>query len=471
MKERIKPTSDQATVIAAIIQEGGNPFYVGGIVRDSFMGKKSKDVDIEVFGVAADFLFAAIQECESVKVAKITGVDFPVIKVTCNDGTDMDVSLPRREVKAGMGRTGFIVEADPSMDMSEAAERRDFAMNAIMEHCQTGQVFDFFNGIENIETGVIRAIGPRFVESPDRMIRAGRFAAQFGFRVGRNVVAMCQAMAAAGEFATIKPEQLRAEFTKIAMSNAPSRAFRFFMEAGFGPFIPELHALIGCKQDPRWHPEGDVFEHTMLVVDEMVRVCEERGVSGEDRIVMIFGALCHDMGKPETTIMHEDGAITSAGHAAAGVKHAETFVKRMGFATASMIERVCKIVKHHMDGIGVTPNAKIVRRMASRMAPMTIAEFAMITEADASGRASGRFKPAAAFEAIAIQEACAEKPQASIIMGRHVVAAGVKAGPRVGQIVNACFEAQMDGVFTDIDGGMAFMHGIMRLSEGVHENK
>lgn len=456
----IQTSADQAAVIAAITVVGGRPMFVGGIVRDTFMGHVSKDVDIEVFWISFNVMMDAIRRCPAVRNAEVTGVKFQVVTVTTKDGETMDVAMPRREVKTGMGDKGFDIHVDPFMTFKEAAERRDFTMNAMMVDCTTGEVFDFFDGMVDIENGIIHAIGPRFAESPDRMIRAGRFAAQKDFRVGEDVVEMCRAMADRGEFKTIFKDKMREEMIKIAHSRRPSRAFRFFMEARFGVFMPEIKMMQFTEQDVRHHPEGNVFEHTMRVMDEMVRVCDERNVHGEERIIAVFGAVCHDMGKVVTTVKHADGSITSAGHAQSGVAIAKAFMFNMGFENPKMVDRIGAIVRHHMDGIGVTPSARIVRRMAERFAAsggMTMQDFAMITEADASGRDKGHFTPAAGFEAIAIEQACIVAPQRPMIQGRDCMAAGMKPGPAIGKVTRACVEAQIEGVFTDQAGAIAFM--------------
>ena len=462
----IRISNAQADVVKAIVAAGGDPFFVGGIVRDRFMeiifniSKPAKDMDIEVFDIDIAEIVAVMKSCDAVQHVDIVGTKFSVITVRCIDGTDMDISSPRRETKVGMGSSEFDAVADPFMSKQEAASRRDFSMGAIMVRCITGEVFDFFGGIQSIEDRTIRAVGPRFVESPDRMVRAGRFAAQFGFAVDAEVVSMCQEMAQRGEFQTIFAEKMAGEMVKICHSNAPSRAFRFFIDAGFGAFMPEVAAMIGCKQDVRHHPEGDVFEHTCRVMDEMARVCNDRGIVGDERVIMVMGAICHDMGKPASTTIHADGAVTSEGHAAAGVAIARSFMRRMGFCTPAMIQHVCQIVKHHMDGIGVKPTARIVRRWAVKFAPMTIAQFAMITQADASGRDTGCFQPCAAFEAIAVEQNCSNEVPVKIIQGRHCIAAGIKPGVAIGAIIAACFEAQIDGVFNDHAGGIAFMQSV-----------
>lgn len=454
-------TQAQVEVAIAIQAAGGVPMIAGGAVRDSIMGRKVKDIDMVVFGIDEQSVIFAVRSCVAVKRVEVTGAKFSVITVTCIDGSPIDIAMPRSETKIGAGDKGFDITIDPFMPFSGDAIRRDFTINAMMCHAITGEVHDFFGGVADIEAKVIRAVGPRFVESPDRMVRAGRFAAQFDFDIDPEVIAMCQAMAAAGEFATIFKEKMHDEIEKIAMSDHPSRAFRFFVAAGFGAWMPEVQAMIGCRQDSRHHPEGDVFEHTMQVIDHMARVCNERGVKGKDRVIAFFGAICHDMGKPEVTIIHPDGSITSAGHAQAGVGQARNFMRRMGFENAAMIAVVQKIVAHHMDMIGIVPNDRIIRRVAARIAPMTIEQFVMIVEADKSGRSMGICKPAPEWEAIAIQQACMVQPPVAIIMGRDIVEAGIKPGAQVGAIQRACFAAQIEGVFIDHAGGIKFMRGII----------
>lgn len=457
MAIQIKITDQQKHVIKAIADAGGQPFFVGGIVRDAFIGRDSKDVDIEVFNIEFGPMVEAIKKVDCVKSITVdAGKRFPVTKVRCQDDTEMDVASPRREVFVG-GEAEFEVQADPWMPKKEAAARRDFTMNAIMVNGVTGEVFDFFGGINDIAQGVIRHTSSQFAEDPDRVIRAGRFAAQINMNIDPETFDICQTMVASPIMETVNAEQINAEFKKIFKSKNPSVAFRFFAKVGWiQKRFPEIANMINCPQDPRWHPEGDVFEHTMQVMDRMAEIAIQEQWDDNKKIQMVMAAMCHDMGKPSTTVTESNGSITSKGHAQVGVPIAEAFMRRCKFDNADFINRVCIMVDQHMAHSGMEATQRTTRRVAARIAPVSIVEWAAIIKADASGRDCGWFDPAAEFVKIAAEQSIDKEGPKPIVMGRHVIPFGIK-GPAVGAITKAAFEAQIEGNIKTIEDGQAFI--------------
>ncbi|MHA2263542.1 MAG: CCA tRNA nucleotidyltransferase, partial [Candidatus Thorarchaeota archaeon] len=271
---------------------GGRAFLVGGSVRDSVMGIEPKDFDVEVFGVSPEDLVDLLRQFGKVDTV---GASFGVIKLWAG-GQDFDFSTPRRESKMGRGHKGFLVALDASLSPEEAAERRDFTWNALMQDIITGQIFDFFGGRADIAARIIRATSEHFMEDALRVLRGMQFSARFEMEVEPETAASCGAMF--DEFDTLAVERVWAEFEKWAVKGvAPSFGLRFLEETTWISHFPEIEALLGLEQDRGWHPEGDAFEHTCQSVDIAAEIATREGLSAEDRMVIVFGALCHDFGK------------------------------------------------------------------------------------------------------------------------------------------------------------------------------
>lgn len=432
--------SEMQRIAKRIAAAGGQAFLVGGAVRDSFFGKKSKDLDIEVFGLDAETLTGILQEFG--RVSQV-GTSFGVIKLTTKTD-DFDFSLPRRESKAGKGHKGFVVEFDPSITPREAARRRDFTFNAMSQDILTGKVIDFFGGQQDIENRIARATSRFFGDDPLRVLRGMQFSGRFGLKVEQETAKMCRSLKS--EFHTLPVERIWIEWQKwAAKSVKPSMGLRFLVDTGWIEFFPEIARLQGVEQDKVWHPEGDVFEHTCMVVDSL---------AGQGA-VLVFAGLCHDMGKVETT-EHKAGRIISHGHAAAGAEIARTFMARIG-APKDITEKVVALVKEHMVR-EVTKRS--VLRLAHRLAPATIEMLAKVMQADSVAKSVGQSvhsEMLAMARAQQVQES-APKP---IIMGRHLIDMGMTPGREFGKILSRAFQAQIDGVFDSVESGIEFVETIV----------
>jgi tRNA nucleotidyltransferase (CCA-adding enzyme) len=219
---------------------------------------------------------------------------------------------------------------------------------------------------------------------------------------------------------------------------------RVLLATGWVELYPELINLIGVAQDPRHHPEGDAWDHTMQVVDQAVQISRREDL---DRMVMVLAGMCHDMGKVSTTEVQGDGTITSYGHDEAGVPLAESFLKRIG-APQEIIERVLPLVRNHMYHINFKgiPQVKIIRRLANKLKPSNIQEWVFLVEADASGRHPAEKKsPVINWLDVAIIEQCESGDVKPVLMGRDLIALGFKPGVQMGKILKEVFEAQLEG--------------------------
>ncbi|RMD67567.1 HD domain-containing protein [Candidatus Parcubacteria bacterium] len=441
-------------IARAAYQRGWRVFVVGGWVRDLVLGRPSKDIDLEVFGAALDDLHSFLIRFGEVNQV---GRSFGVFKLRMPDG-EIDVALPRREAKTGQGHKGFAVIPDPHISPREAASRRDFTFNGLMYDPLDGKILDYFGGIQDLNRGILRHIGPRFSDDPLRVLRGFQFAGRFNLRASASLLPLCRELRS--EYATLPKERIWEEWRKWGeRSVCPSQGLRFLNDSGWIEFYPELAALMGVQQEPKWHPEGDVWMHTMHAVDAAVRIASRENVRGEDRLVLVLAVLCHDMGKPLTTLQ-KGGKWSAPGHPEAGVLPASRFLGRIG-APRRIIERVIPLVKEHMaHATGGEITQRMVRRLALRLKPATIREWAMVVEADHSGRPPlPGGVPAAARDVLqaAERENLSSAQPVPILRGKHLIGLGFQPGPEMGRLLRRAFQAQIEGEFNDLSGALAWV--------------
>jgi tRNA nucleotidyltransferase (CCA-adding enzyme) len=249
-------------VASAVRSAGGRALVVGGWVRDHLLGRTSKDVDLEIFGLSPARLRELLGRFGAVNTV---GESFTVYKVG-----DVDVSLPRRDSKTGRGHRGFTVDGDPSMSIAEAARRRDFTINAIAFDPLTGEHLDPWGGIRDLERRVLRAVDARtFPDDSLRVLRAVQFAARFTLDVEPSTRELCRRI----PLDDLPAERIWGEIEKlVVLADRPSLGLEVALDLGaVDRLFPELRALVGCPQEPEWHPEGDVWIHTLMVTDEARR--------------------------------------------------------------------------------------------------------------------------------------------------------------------------------------------------------
>src|SRR5262249_55213354 len=324
----------------AVREAGGRALLVGGCVRDALMGAQPKDWDLEVYGLAPERLRELLDQFGTVNVV---GEAFTVYKL----GADLDVSIPRRERKAGRGHRGFVIEGDPSMSFVEAARRRDFTINAILQDPLTNEIIDPFDGRRDLELGVLRAVSAdTFGEDSLRVLRAAQFAARFEFRIEPETVELCRTI----DLSDLPAERVWGELEKLLLrARRPSIGLGWLQALGvLEKLFPEINALVDVPQDPEWHPEGDVFVHTRLTIDRAHELIDE--LSYARQVTVMLAALAHDFGKPATTEFIE-GRLRSRGHEAAGVPPAESFLKRLNVHTIDGYDvrnQVISLVREHL---------------------------------------------------------------------------------------------------------------------------
>lgn len=452
---------DALARVLADCPELSQALLVGGCVRDALLGVRPEDFDVEVYGVGFDALALALAHHGRTDVV---GRAFGVIKLTLDDGRVVDFGIPRSDSRTGTGHRGFAIVSDPALSAREAAARRDFTLNALAWDPRRCEAVDHFGGLADLRAGVLRHTSAAFGEDPLRVLRAMQFAARFRLAVHPETVQLCRSIVPA--FAELPRERVWQEWRKFAArATRPSAGLDFLRECGWLAHFPELAALVDTPQDPEWHPEGDVWRHTLHALDALVRDPEWLAAGEEARIVWSFAVLLHDTGKPAHTqreMRRGIERVTSPGHEGAGGPLAEAFLERIG-APHACAERVVPLVTQHMAHLqSVTDRA--VRRLALRLAPESIASFAVVVRADAAGRPPLSSEPpdglVALLRAAESLRLAHDRPR-PILMGRDLLERGWTSGPGMGRVLAAAFEAQLDGAFADREGALGWLesHG------------
>jgi tRNA nucleotidyltransferase (CCA-adding enzyme) len=463
---------DDLRAMLDAVRRIGRPRLVGGGVRDWLLGLEPKDFDVEVAGVDFEQLRRVLSPFGATDVI---GRSFGVIKVrSAATGAEYDFSLPRKESKTGSGHRGFAVSPDPSLSDADAAARRDFTVNAIAFDPFTGELIDPHGGRDDLRNRILRHTSAAFVEDPLRVLRAFQLAARFDLTLAPETAALCRAIS--DTFTELPVERIWAEWEKWATKSIrPSRGLTVLEETDWLRHFPEVAALRGTRQDPEWHPEGDVFTHTALCLDALAADDEWRAGPAERRRLLTLSVLAHDFGKPSTTVFAEKrGAMhcISPGHESAGGPLSKSFLRRIG-APLDLDSPVCALVVHHLahhHGSQGTFTDSQIRRLARKLEPASIDDLAVVMRADARGRPPlssietevliAKLREAAHQLAL---ECSGPRP---ILLGRHLLALGRRPGPQFKPILDAAFEAQLDGAFTDEAGGVEWLR--RRLQEAPH---
>lgn len=435
--------------VTNIHQLGGKSLLVGGAVIDSILNIPVKDWDIEVHGISLSDLknFLASNNISFQEVGKKFGV------LTCTlQEISVDLSIPRRENNIGIGHKDFQIELDPNMSIEEAAMRRDLTINSMAKDLFTGELHDPFNGMKDLREGRIKAINPEtFVEDQLRVLRIMQLLPRKGKFVDTDTLFLCKTLV--HDFVpdvfvedklvrkgTIPRERLFEEFTKLLLkANKPSLGLNFLKESTWLVHFPELAVLIECEQNQEWHPEGDVWNHTLMVVDNAATLRDQ--VPEKDRLAFMFGALLHDMGKPVTTTSD----LRSPGHDAKGVFVARRFMERLT-NNVDLIEKVCNLVRFHMiPGQLDRDEAKKSswKRLHNR-SDLNLLGF--LSKCDSAGRTGRSLNdPHSPSERCwELLEEFGVEPIKPLVMGKDLINLGLKPGPQFGKILSQLYEAQIE---------------------------
>ena len=415
-----------------VAEKGGTAYYVGGWVRDRLMGIPNKDVDMEVHGIAP----AVLREILEGFGERITvGESFGVYTLK---GYSIDIAMPRRETVRGLGHRDFDICVDPFAGTRAAAMRRDFTVNALMQNVLTGEIVDAFGGRDDLRQGILRHVSDAsFAEDALRVLRGAQFAARFGFSVAPETAALCRGMS----LRDLPKERVMDEVKKaLCKADKPSVFFTFLRDVDkLQDWFPELQALIGVPQPPEHHAEGDVWTHTMLVLDA--------AASFRDRVreplAFMLSALCHDFGKAvctETT----DGVIHALGHETKGLPLAEAFVRRLTDAHLPM-QYVRNLTEYHMKPNKMAADGASIKA-TNRLFDASVDPEALVYLALADGL--GKLPQTTASEAFLHErlELFKEYMKRPYVMGRDLIEAGLAPSPMFSAVLAYAHKLRLAGV-------------------------
>jgi len=420
-----------------VAMEGGRAFYVGGLVRDHILGWENKDVDIEIHGITPEKLTGILESFGSVTK---TGLSFGVFGLK---GYEIDIAMPRKERAVGRGHRDFEIDVDPFIGYEKAALRRDFTMNALMEDVLTGEILDFFGGQEDMRERRIRHVNDEsFQEDALRVLRAAQFAARFQFVVSDETKALCSTMS----LQELASERILGELNKALMkSDEPSIFFKELRKMGqLSLWFPEVEALIGVPQSPVHHPEGDVWVHTMMVLDSAAKLRH----AAEYPEGFMMSALVHDFGKTVSTVV-EGGKVSAIGHEKTGIELAKRFLERIT-QEIRMERYVLNMVELHMK-----PNMMAAsgagRKTTSRMFDQSVCPEDLLLLAKADQLGKGGAEDYSATEAF-LQDRLAhykELMARPFVQGRDLVEAGIKPGADFTEALAYAHKMRLAGVPKD----------------------
>jgi len=418
-----------------IALEGGRALCVGGSVRDRVIGLPAHDWDMEVYGLNPAQLEKILKEYGNVVfVGKIYGV-YRLIN------PPLDVSLPRKDRACGSGHKDFDVTVDSALSFEEAFRRRDLTMNSIGYDPLTCEWVDPFQGIKDIKDKVLRATDPvTFVEDPLRALRVAQFVGRFEMRPDPSLIELCKQI----DLSSLSGERVYWEFVKLlTLSRKPSLGFEFLRQTGLLRFFPLLKSLVDVPQDLIWHPEGDVWTHTMMVIDAAAGL--RTGDKAKDGVLM-FACLCHDVGKVEATYF--DGVhIRSKGHEMMGVKPTQEFLEGLR-APNVVIQQIGGLVRWHLSPVALPlggANVSAYRRLARELqkAGLSMMDLYRVALADHRGRGVN-VHTAKSLDALEVFKSSIEAYQLDKafpedkVTGGMLMSRGMKPGPEIGRMLEVC---------------------------------
>jgi tRNA nucleotidyltransferase (CCA-adding enzyme) len=354
------------------------------------------------------------------------------------------------------------------MSFKEAAKRRDFNINAMGYDVEEKVFLDPFNGKKDIKSKTLRHIDDEsFVEDPLRVYRAVQFCARFEYVLALETKVLCKNMIVQGMLEELPKERVYVEFKKLLLkAKKPSFGFELMRELGVLKYFPELQNIINVPQDPIWHPEGDVWVHTMMSVDAMKKELgmrnEELGMKDKEKLKFLFAILCHDFGKVSTTAFCEEkGRIRAIGHEAAGIEPTKNFMYRLT-SEHDFIESILPLVEHHLKPSQFYKNSaknKAIRRLATKV---NIEELVLVAKADFLGRTS-KDALSRVYEAgeWLLEKAkglnVKNKPLDNLLQGRDLIALGFEPSPQFGKMLDELYELQMDGKIKSKDEAIRYV--------------
>lgn len=438
MSERI--ALPEKSIIPALAREaaslGGRLVIVGGWVRDQLRGEPSKDLDAEIFGLSPEKIDAFLDRFDS--IGRV-GQHFPVWR------------LKHRDIDIGYPREGALDYQAPDaatlvFAFRKAARHRDLTLNAIGWDPLDGQLLDPWQGALDLDAKRLRAVDPTtFGRDPLRGLRVARLKAHLEAEVDSRTLELCRSL----DLSELPVERITGELRRILTHpKKPSLALEFLDQSGLLRFFPPLEPLSETPQDPVWHPEGDVFIHTMMVLDVARRIGSD--LDPESAETLQWAALCHDLGKPSTTTQ-EGNRIRSIGHEAAGAH-----ITRKWLATLRVSHRISQaaevLVAHHLapaqfvsQGAGPRAYRRLARKLA--VGGASVIDLERVARADHLGRTTeealtGTFPAGQQFLEAAEEEGVRSGPHQDIVTAKHLMSIGFLPGPMLGRALGRARDLQ-----------------------------
>ncbi len=425
-------------IASAVADAGGSVYYVGGCVRDRLLGIANKDIDIEVHGITVEQLENILDAVgERVQFGKSFGI-------YSLKGCTVDIAMPRKEQCTGTKHTDFKVDIDPFLGTKKAAERRDFTVNALMENVLTGEIVDHFGGRNDLKQGVIRHINDAaFAEDPLRVLRGAQFAARFGFVIAPETAQLCRTI----DISTLSSERVFEELKKALLkAQKPSVFFEELYKMNhLSVWFCEVQQLMGVEQNQKYHREGDVFRHTMMVLDEAAK----RRELVQNPVGFMLSALAHDFGKVQASKMI-DGVMHAYGHEVAGIPVAEAFLRKIT-SEKELIKYVLNMVEHHMKpNVAAINNSSVKSTNKMFDASAMPRDLILLAVCDSLGKLPrGDVEASQKFLAqrLEIFEEYMSRPY---VMGRDLIEAGLKPDNGFSALLDLAHKLRLAGVTKDV---------------------
>lgn len=428
--------SDVDALARAIGRAGGCLVVVGGFVRDALAGRAAHDLDLEVFGLGEDAVETVLA---GFGFSTRVGRQFPIWR-RGRDG--LDLAYPRA------GALDYHAEDPASLERAfrAASRHRDLTVNAMGWAPLSDAIVDPWGGREDLRARRLRAVDlGTFAADPLRLLRVARLLAVLEAEVDEGLVALCRGLDLAG----VPVERIAGELRRMLLDGArPSRSFAWLARIGRLDVLEPVAALVGVPQDPIWHPEGDVFVHTLLVLDAARELANALPTADAERLML--AALCHDLGKPTTTT-REGERVRSIAHEAASARIARAWLGGLRFPER-VVEAVATLVEHHLappqlvaGGAGPRAYRRLARKLAA--AELSLVDLERLARADQLGRTTpdavaGRFEAGSAFLAAAEAAGVRDAPRPDVVTARDLMAHGIEPGPELGRLLQRCRELE-----------------------------
>jgi tRNA nucleotidyltransferase (CCA-adding enzyme) len=441
-------TPEVVKIAELLHKSGGTTYAAGGCVRDTLLKYKPKDYDLEVYGMEqADIIDVLSKEFELSQ----EGNQFNVIKI---HGYPIDVSLPRWDEQIGPGHDDVKTTYDPNMSFHDACERRDLTINAMLMSLVDSKIIDLYGGKDDLADRCARPTSHRFKEDALRVLRAMKFIACYDLTWTQELAQMSSEVTP--EY--LSQERVWSEWCDMLIwgnDYGISKGLEFLREADWTKYYLELHNLQGCPQSKESHPEGDVWTHTLLCMEQWAI---SRTGRDYDDIVTGFGVLCHDFGKPQWT-RYVEGKFKSHGHEKGGEEPARRFMERI-CATPKIIDDVVELVVNHLQPTALYSGGAKKSAVLRLSRKCNLERLLHVTQSDIHGR--GPQEPdTRAWDWIrqtAEQEDVMNTGPKPIIRGKDLIDLGLKPGVEFQFILEACLQAQMDDVILTSEDGAQYIY-------------